>query len=85
MSEAVIVALLSLAGTVIGSLLGMLVHSAAAAGASLVTYRLEQLELKVNKHNNLVERMAVAEKRIETHGKEIDALRGEVHELEISG
>ena len=79
MSEAVIVALLSLAGTVIGSLLGIL------AANKLVTYRLEQLELKVNKHNNLVERMAVAEKRIETHGKEIDELRGEVHELEISG
>lgn len=79
MSEAVIVALLSLAGTVIGSLLGIL------AANKLVTYRLEQLELKVNKHNNLVERMAVAEKRIETHGKEIDGLRGEVHELEISG
>ena len=79
MSEAVIVALLSLAGTVIGSLLGIL------AANKLVTYRLEQLELKVNKHNNLVERMAVVEKRIETHGKEIDALRGEVHELEISG
>ena len=79
MSEAVIVALLSLAGTVIGSLLGIL------AANKLVTYRLEQLELKVNKHNNLVERMAVAEKRIETQGKEIDALRGEVHELEISG
>ena len=78
MSEAVIVALLSLAGTVIGSLLGIL------AANKLVTYRLEQLELKVNKHNNLVERMAVAEKRIETHGKEIDALRGEVHELEMA-
>ena len=50
MSEAVIVALLSLAGTVIGSLLGIL------AANKLVTYRLEQLELKVNKHNNLSER-----------------------------
>ena len=79
MSEAVIVALLSLAGTVIGSLLGIL------AANKLVTYRLEQLELKVNKHNNLVERMAVIEKRVETHGKEIDELRGDVHELEISG
>lgn len=78
MSEAVIVALLSLAGTVIGSLLGIL------AANKLVTYRLEQLELKVNKHNNLVERMAVAEKRIETHGKEIDELRGDVHELEMA-
>lgn len=79
MSEAVIVALLSLAGTVIGSLLGIL------AANRLVVYRLEQLEIKVNKHNNLVERMAVIEKRVDTHGKEIDGLRGEVHELEISG
>lgn len=78
MSDVLIVALLSLAGTIIGSLLGIL------AANKLVVYRLEQLEIKVNKHNNLVERMAVVEKRIETHGKEIDELRGDVHELEMA-
>ena len=53
---------------------GKLVHSAAAAGASLVTYRLEQLELKVNKHNNLVERMAVAEERLDSHERQLEAI-----------
>ena len=78
MTDAVIVALLSLAGTLAGSLGGVL------AANRLVTYRLSQLEQKVNKHNNLVERMAVVEKRVETHGKEIDELRGDVHELEMA-
>lgn len=75
MSEVIVVGILSLAGTLIGSLGGIL------AANKLVQYRLSQLEEKVNKHNNLVERMAVVEKRVETHGKEIDELRGEVHEM----
>ena len=79
MSDAIIVALLSLAGTLGGSLLGI------RQSNRLVNYRIDRLEEKVTKHNNLVERMAVIEKRVDTHGKEIDGLRGEVHELEISG
>lgn len=50
MSETVIVALLSLVGTVIGSGLGVV------ASQRLTQYRLEQLEKKVQAHNNLVER-----------------------------
>ena len=50
MSEAIIVALLGFAGTLIGSLLGVL------ATQKLTQFRLEQLEEKVNRHNNLIER-----------------------------
>lgn len=50
MSDAVIVALLSLAGTLLGSGLGVV------ASSRLVNFRLEQLERKVQAHNNLVER-----------------------------
>ena len=50
MSEAVIVALLSLAGTAIGSVLGII------ASQRLIEYRLKQLEAKVEKHNQIVER-----------------------------
>ena len=50
MSEATIVALLGFAGTLMGSLLGVL------AAQKLTQYRLAQLEEKVNKHNNLIER-----------------------------
>lgn len=55
MSEAVIVALLGFAGTLLGSLLGVL------AAQKLTQYRLAQLEEKVNKHNNLIERTFVLE------------------------
>lgn len=55
MSETIIVALLSLVGTVIGSLLGIL------ASNRLVVYRIEQLEKKVEKHNNVVERVYTLE------------------------
>ena len=50
MSETIVVAVLSLAGTVTGSGLGVL------ASQKLTQYRLEQLEKKVQAHNNLIER-----------------------------
>ena len=55
MSEAIIVALLGFAGTLLGSLFGIL------AAQKLTQYRLAQLEEKVNKHNNMVERTYVLE------------------------
>lgn len=50
MSETILVTILSLAGTLGGS------YFAQRKGAALISYRLEELEKKVNKHNNLVER-----------------------------
>lgn len=50
MNDAIIVAVLSLVGTLGGSLLGIL------AANKLTNYRIEQLEKKVQAHNNLVER-----------------------------
>lgn len=50
MSEPVVVALLGFAGTLLGSLFGIL------AAQKLTQYRLAQLEEKVNKHNNIIER-----------------------------
>ena len=46
MTSEIIVAILSLLGTFIGSF----------SGTKLVQYRIEQLEQKVEKHNHLVER-----------------------------
>ena len=56
MSDNVIIALVSFAGTVIGSLLGIM------AANKLVVYRIEQLEKKVEKHNHLTERTLILEK-----------------------
>lgn len=69
MGETIIVALLSVAGTVLGSLFGVL------ASSRLTTYRLEQLEIKVNKHNNLVERMTKVEQSVKSAHHRIDELR----------
>ena len=55
--SALIVGVLALAGTLIGS---MMSNNKTQA---LVTYRLQQLEDKVNKHNNLVERMYKMEEK----------------------
>ena len=50
MDNTVVVALLGFAGTLLGSLLGVI------TAQKLTQYRLSQLEEKVNKHNSLIER-----------------------------
>ena len=50
MSETIIVAVISLIGTLAGS------YWANKKNTALIAYRLEQLELKVNKHNSVIER-----------------------------
>jgi tetrahydromethanopterin S-methyltransferase subunit G len=68
LSTEILVALLALAGTLIGSFTGILVAN------KLVNFRLEQLEKKVEKHNNLVERIAMAENDIKIINHRIDDL-----------
>lgn len=58
MDGSVLVAILGCLGTIIGSAIG------AMASASKTNFRLEQLEKKVDKHNQLVERMAKVETRL---------------------
>ena len=55
MATEVVVALLGLMGTLAGSFLGVL------AASKLTNYRLQQLENKVNKHNNIIERTFILE------------------------
>ncbi len=76
MTEAVIVALLSLVGTLVGAYL------ANRKSAALVAYRLEQLERKVNKHNNLVERTYALEKRMAVTDESIKVANHRIADLE---
>ena len=76
MSETIIVALLSLAGTLIGSLFGIL------AANKLVVYRIEQLEKKVEKHNNVLERVYVLEKDEAVIKEEIKVTNYRIDDLE---
>lgn len=52
------IAVFSLAGTAIGTFSGIL------AGNKMTCYRIEQLEKKVDKHNNFAARMPVVEEQI---------------------
>lgn len=69
MSEVVIVAVLSLVGTLGGSLFGILTAN------KLTNYRIEQLERKVSEHNNLVSRMYAIEKHEAVIDEEIEQLK----------
>jgi len=64
----VIVGVLSLIGTVIGSYSGM----------KLMSYRIEQLERKVDKHNSFAERIPVLEEQIKVANHRIDDLESKV-------
>ena len=68
----IIVALLPMLGTLAGSVIGVLTAN------KLTTFRLEQLEKKVEKHNNLVERMALVEASAKSAHHRLDELREEI-------
>jgi hypothetical protein len=68
LDNTIVVALLSCAGTLIGSLAGIM------ATAKMTAFRLEQLEKKVEKHNNLVERMVAVEQSAKSAHLRIDEL-----------
>ena len=72
MSSEVIVGLLSLCGTLIGSVAGIM------RANRLTVYRIEQLEKKVEKHNNLIERMTAVEESLDSAHKRIDEIHGEI-------
>lgn len=69
MDTTVLVALLSLIGTLIGTFGGILTAN------KLVMYRIEQLEKRVEKHNNVVERMYSLEKRVSVDEEVIEHLK----------
>ena len=58
MSETIIVALIAFAGTLLGTFGGIV------TSAKLSNYRIEQLEKKVDKHNNFAEKIPVIENRM---------------------
>ena len=68
MSETVMVALISLVGTLGGTLGGILVSN------KLTNYRIEQLEKKVDKHNNFAERIPIVEEKIKVINHRLDDL-----------
>ena len=64
MTETIIVAVFSLAGNALGVI----------AGLRLMTYRIEQLEKKVEAHNNFAARMPVIEEQIKVINHRLEDL-----------
>ena len=71
MDSSVLVALLSLLGTLAGSLGGILVSS------KLVNYRLQQLENRVAEHTHFARRLPVVEEQIKVLNHRVGDLEAE--------
>ena len=76
MSETIIVALIAFAGTLSGSFL------AQRKSTALIAYRLEQLEIKVGRHNNLIERTYNLEKRCDLQDEKMKVANHRIEDLE---
>lgn len=71
MTSEVIIAICSFAGTAVGSF----------SGLRLMSYRIEQLEKKVDKHNHFAERVPILEEQMKVANHRIEDLeRSERHE-----
>ena len=76
MSEGIIIALITLGGSGIGSLLGIMVSS------KLTAYRLEQLEKKVDKHNTVIERTFKLEEKCALYEEKFKVANHRLDDLE---
>lgn len=76
MSDTVLVAIIGLVGSGLGSLIGVI------ASSKLTQYRIEQLEKKVDKHNNIVERMYNLEERVALNEEKIKVENHRIEDLE---
>lgn len=68
MPSEIIVAILSLIGTALGTCAGIY------KSAKLTNYRISQLEKKVDKHNKFAERIPVIEEKIKVANNRLDDL-----------
>ena len=74
MNSEIMVAFLSLIGTAFGSVTGIMTAN------RLTTYRIERLEEKVEKHNQLVERMIKVEESAKSAHHRLDELFAQTEE-----
>lgn len=72
MTESIIVAAITAMATVVCQVI--ISHRT----SSLTVYRIDQLEEKVSKHNNMVERMYIVEQRAKSNQHRIEELEGKV-------
>lgn len=76
MSSEIVIALCSLAGTLFGSLFGVLQAN------RLTNHRIEQLEKKVDKHNSVIERTVIVERDMKTLFRYHDDQENRIRKME---
>lgn len=76
MDSSIIVAIVSGLGTVLGSACGVI------ASSRLTTYRIQQLEKKVDKHNTVIERTYKIEERQSVIEEQIKVANHRIGDLE---
>ncbi|MGJ4850996.1 hypothetical protein ACH6CV_12150 [Bacillota bacterium Meth-B3] len=74
MNTELTISVLSLTGTLIGSIIGILTAN------RLSNYRIEALEQKMDKHNSIMERTALLERDTTTLFSRLEELRQDVKE-----
>ena len=77
MPSDIIVAILALCGTLVGSIAGIV------ASNKLVVYRIERLENVINKVDNAMERIVILEQNEKAQWNRIDDMRGDIENIKI--
>ena len=79
----IIVALIALAGVIITNVIGSKeTKKTIKANTDLTIYRIDQLEKKVEKHNQVVERVYILEKKDAVEEEEIKVINHRINDLE---
>lgn len=76
MSETIIVAILSLVGTAVGSIVAVITSS------SLTSYKIDELKKQVEKHNSLIERTYRLEEKTAVLDEQIKVANHRIEDLE---
>ena len=76
MTEAIITALIGVGGSFLATLSGIMINT------KLTNYRIEQLEKKVDKHNQVIERVYELEKDRAVFEEEIKVANHRIEDLE---
>ena len=76
---AIVTALIGMIGSAFGALVGVMMNS------KMINYRLEQLEKKVQAHNNLIERTYRLEQKDEVQDEKIKVINHRIDDLERGG
>lgn len=72
----IIVSIITLLGTIVTVVVGN------KKNADMITYRIEQLEKKQDKHNNLIARMYAVEDKLNIHDEKLKVVNHRIEDLE---